>query len=99
MAICLVAPRHLRVAIVFLTFSVLTGARAQDAPHAATPSEQRADATGARGDASKSPSGQQGRLPPNSTTRHTLALPGRTLDFTATAGSIPVFNDQREPQH
>ncbi len=102
MAICLVAPRHLRFALVFLTFSVMTGARAQDAPQprqhqAAAPSE-KTDATGARGSPSNPPAAEQGRLPPDSTTRHTLALPGRTLDFTATAGSIPLFNDKREPQ-
>ena len=104
MAICLVAPRHLRFALVFLTFSVTTVARAQDAApqpqqhQAATPSEQKAGATGTRGNASNPPAAEQGRLPPDSTTRHTLALPGRTLDFTATAGSIPLFNDKREPQ-
>jgi carboxypeptidase C (cathepsin A) len=103
MAIRLVAPRHLRFALVFLAFSVVTGARAQDAPRphqpaAATPSEQKAGATGTRGNASNPPAAEQGRLPPDSTTRHTLALPGRTLDFTATAGSIPLFNDKREPQ-
>ncbi|WP_370691274.1 S10 family peptidase [Bradyrhizobium sp.] len=81
----------------------MTGARAQDAPQpqqpaAATPSEQKAGATGTRGSASNPLVPEQGRLPPDSTTRHTLALPGRTLDFTATAGSIPLFNDKREPQ-
>ena len=109
MATCLVAPRHLRFALMFLTLSVMTGAcaqgaRAQDAPQqpqqhqAATPSGQKAGATGARGNASDPPAAEQHRLPPDSTTRHTLALPGRTLDFTATAGSIPLFNDKREPQ-
>jgi carboxypeptidase C (cathepsin A) len=41
---------------------------------------------------------EQHRLPPDSTTRQTLALPGRTLDFTATAGSIRLFDDKGEPQ-
>src|SRR3954470_3080772 len=40
---------------------------------------------------------EQHRLPPDSTTKHTLALPGRTLAFTATAGSIRLF-DKGEPQ-
>jgi carboxypeptidase C (cathepsin A) len=31
-------------------------------------------------------------LPPDRRTSHTLALPGRTLAFTATAGSIPIAN-------
>src|SRR6185295_17498804 len=63
---------------------------------------------------SPSPSGQKGgagrsngappaaaeahRLPPDSTTRQTLALPGRTLNFTATASSIRLFDDKGEPQ-
>jgi carboxypeptidase C (cathepsin A) len=37
-------------------------------------------------------------LPPDSTTKHVLALPGRTLAFTATAGSIRLFDDKSEPQ-
>src|SRR5213078_819493 len=37
-------------------------------------------------------------LPPDPTTKQTLALPGRTLDFTATAGSIRIFDDKGEPQ-
>ena len=41
---------------------------------------------------------EQHRLPPDSTTRQTLALPGRTLDFTATAGSIRLFDGKGEPQ-
>jgi carboxypeptidase C (cathepsin A) len=37
-------------------------------------------------------------LPPDSTTKQTLALPGRTLAFTATAGSIRLFDGKGEPQ-
>lgn len=104
MTFCPVTPRHLCLALAFLTFQVMTGARAQDAPQqpqqhqAATPPGQKADAADARGNASNPPAAEQRRLPPDSTTRHTLALPGRTLDFTATAGSIPLSNDKREPQ-
>ena len=103
MAIRLDAPRYLRFALVFLTLSAVTGARAQDAPQpqhhqTAAPSEPKPGATGVRGSASSPAAVEQHRLPPDSTTRHTLALPGRTLDFTATAGSIPLFNDKREPQ-
>ncbi|WP_375142280.1 hypothetical protein [Bradyrhizobium sp. CCGB12] len=39
-----------------------------------------------------------GRLPPDSTTRRTLELPGRTLAFAAIAGSIRLFSDTGEPQ-
>ena len=41
---------------------------------------------------------EQHRLPPDSTTKQTLVLPGRTLAFTATAGSIRLFDDKGEPQ-
>ena len=44
------------------------------------------------------PAAEAHRLPPDSTTKQTLALPGRTLDFTATAGSIRLFDDKGEPQ-
>ncbi len=35
--------------------------------------------------------------PPDSTTKQTLVLPGRTLAFAATAGSIRLFDDKGEP--
>ena len=44
------------------------------------------------------PAAEQHRLPPDSTTKQTLALTGRTLNFTATAGSIRVFDEKGEPQ-
>ncbi|WP_249150615.1 peptidase S10 [Bradyrhizobium sp. JYMT SZCCT0180] len=54
---------------------------------------------GRRGDAATpQPVSDQHRLPPDSTTRQTLALPGRTLAFTATAGSIRLFDEKGEPQ-
>jgi carboxypeptidase C (cathepsin A) len=37
-------------------------------------------------------------LPADSVTRHTLALPGRTLHFTATAGSFRLNDPQGRPQ-
>jgi carboxypeptidase C (cathepsin A) len=104
MAIRLVAPRHLSIALVLLVFSLTTDARAQDASPqpqqhpAATPPGQKSDSTAARGTTSNPSAADQRRLPQDATTKHTLALPGRTLDFTATAGSIPLFNDKREPQ-
>ena len=71
-------------------------AAAQPQP-AATPSGQKA--TGGRGTRSNPPAtAEQHRLPPDSTTRQTLVLPGRTLAFTATAGSIRLFDDKGEPQ-
>ncbi|MBR1246411.1 peptidase S10 [Bradyrhizobium sp. AUGA SZCCT0169] len=54
---------------------------------------------GRRGDAATpQPVSDQHRLPPDSTTKQTLALPGRTLAFTATAGSIRLFDEKGEPQ-
>jgi carboxypeptidase C (cathepsin A) len=41
---------------------------------------------------------EQHRLPPDSTTTQTVNLPGRALTFTATAGSIRLFDDKGEPQ-
>src|ERR1700758_1135971 len=100
-----------RVAIALLAFSLLTEARAQDAAPApqpqssATPTPAPSGQKGgarARGDSSPAPgspaAAEQHRLPPDSTTKQTLALPGRTLAFTATAGSIRVFDGKGEPQ-
>jgi len=49
-------------------------------------------------DAADTPAAEQHRLPPDATTRHTLDLPGRSLAFTATAGSIRLFDEKGEPQ-
>jgi carboxypeptidase C (cathepsin A) len=97
------ARRHLCVALALVMFAMAAGARAEDAPTppaAATPSGQKSGGTGGRGAASPTAPGaaEQHRLPPDSTTKHTLALPGRTLNFTATAGSIRLFDDKGEPQ-
>ena len=106
MAIHFAPPRHARMVLAVLVFAMMAGARAEDAPQppeqqpAATPSGQKSGAPGGRGGAApNSPAAaEQHRLPPDSSTKHTLALPGRTLDFTATAGSIHLFNDKGEPQ-
>ena len=71
----------------------------QQATPAQTPAGQKGGA--GRGNASAAstpPAAEQHRLPPDSTTKQTLALPGRTLSFTATAGSIRLFDDKGEPQ-
>jgi carboxypeptidase C (cathepsin A) len=105
MAIHFAAPRRARFAAALLTFAMLAGARAEDAPQppdqqpAATPSGQKSGGPGGRGNAPNPPAAaEQHRLPPDSTTKQTLALPGRTLAFTATAGSIRLSNDKGEPQ-
>src|SRR6185437_11745018 len=41
---------------------------------------------------------EQHKLPPDSTTMQTIELPGRSLSFTATAGSIRLFDNKGEPQ-
>jgi carboxypeptidase C (cathepsin A) len=97
------ALRHLRFAFALLAFSVMAGARAEDAPQpqpAATPSAQKSGGIGGRGgNAANSPAAaEQHRLPPDSTTKQTLTFPGRTLAFAATAGSVRLFNDKGEPQ-
>jgi carboxypeptidase C (cathepsin A) len=105
MAIHFAAPRQACFAAALLAFAMLAGARAEDAPQppeqqpAATPSGQKSGATGGRGSTANPPAAaEQHRLPPDSTTKQTLALPGRTLAFTATAGSIRLLNDKGEPQ-
>src|SRR4051812_7249282 len=64
-------------------------------PSGPTPSGQKSG----RGTPQTPPAAaEQHRLPPDSTTKQTLALPGRTLTFNATAGSIRLFDDKGEPQ-
>ena len=94
-------PRHARVILAFLMLFLVAGARAEDAPQGpvATPSGQKSGAGGEHGNASHPPAAAElHRLPPDSTTKQTLVLPGRTLAFTATAGSIRLFDDKGEPQ-
>ncbi|MGJ5039521.1 MULTISPECIES: S10 family serine carboxypeptidase-like protein [unclassified Bradyrhizobium] len=67
---------------------------------AAAPGSHR---TGSAGNRAASPPGsastaEQHKLPPDSTTTQKLELPGRTLSFTATAGSVRLFDDKSEPQ-
>lgn len=96
-------PRQACAALALLAFFLTAGARAQDAPAqpqpAATPSGQNPAAKGGRGAATAAAdAAEQHRLPPDSTTKQTLPLTGRTLAFTATAGSIRLFNDKGEAQ-
>ncbi len=62
--------------------------------------DQRSGERGGRGgNTPGSPAAaEQHRLPPDSTTKQSLTLPGRTLAFSATAGSIRLFDDKGEPQ-
>src|SRR5258708_20280014 len=101
---CRGAGRARRV-VGMMAFCLAAGARAEDPPQAppqqgaAAPSGQKSGASGGRANAPTSPAvAEQHRLPPDSSTKQTLDLPGRTLDFTATAGSIALFDDTRGPQ-
>ncbi len=101
-----VAARSLRISLVIAFMGAWTavGARAEDAPtappQAATPAGQKSGPPTNRGANAPGapPAAEPQRLPPDSTTKQTLDLPGRSLAFTATAGSIRLFDDKREPQ-
>lgn len=106
MAFRFTATRFGRIAATLLIASWVSGAVAEEAsppasqPAAApspSPSGQMGGAARGAG-ATPAATAEQHRLPPDSTTKQTLALPGRTLDFTATAGSIRLFDDKGEPQ-
>lgn len=80
-------------------------ARAEDTPpqqsqQAAPPAAPRGGSAGAR--AANTPASpaaaDQHKLPPDATTKQSVELPGRTLAFSATAGSIRLFDDKGEPQ-
>jgi len=104
MAFRFAAPRYAGFAVALLAFSIVTTAHSEDAPPppehpAAAPSGQKSGGAGGRAPAPASPgAAEQHKLPPDSTTKQTLVLPGRTLAFTATAGSIRLFDDKGEPQ-
>src|SRR5689334_21638098 len=75
-----------------------TAAAPADAAKAG-PSGQKGGGGGCRGgQAAPAATAEQHRLPPDSTTKHSLALPGRMLSFTAIAGSIRLFDVKGEPQ-
>src|SRR5271165_3301740 len=104
MVIVLPARRRLRVGLALVALSIWGSARADDAPPAeqpaaSAPSGQKSGAAGRRAaETSSPPAAEQHRLPPDSTTKQTLDLPGRSLAFTATAGSIRLFDGKGEPQ-
>src|ERR1700753_2910334 len=96
--------RQVPLVLAVLVFAAVVGARAEDAPStpqpqpAAAPSGQKSGTPGVRGSQANAPAAEAHRLPADSTTKHTIALPGRTLAFTATAGSIHLFNQRGDPQ-
>src|ERR1700751_4325111 len=102
------------LAFALIVLLVVTASRAEDvsspsaaeapasssqASPSAAPSPRQAGSPGGRGNASGPPAPvEQHRLPEDSKTRQSITLPGRTLAFTATAGSIRLFNEKGEPQ-
>jgi carboxypeptidase C (cathepsin A) len=100
------ALRDARLMLALLVMTVAIGARAEDLPQPAqqtpaqsTPSGQKGGPGGRSGGTPATPAAaEQHKLPPDSTTRQTLELPGRKLSFAATAGSIRLFDDKGEPQ-
>jgi carboxypeptidase C (cathepsin A) len=106
MAMSKAALRDARFALAFLVMTLAVGARAEDLPQPAqqtpalsAPAGQKGGPGGRGGSTPASPGAAEAhKLPPDSTTRQTLELPGRTLSFTATAGSIRLFDDKGEPQ-
>jgi carboxypeptidase C (cathepsin A) len=76
-------------AALFLSLALPLGAGAQEQQPQGQPQEQRRPR----------PEGRESQaLPPESVTRHTLQLPGRTLSFTATAGHLTLSDPQGAPQ-
>src|SRR5579883_883111 len=71
---------------------------APETPAAAAPAAQKGGGGRAANAPSSAAAAEQHKLPPDSTTKQTLDLPGRKLAFTATAGSIRLFDDKGEPQ-
>ena len=100
-----ILPRLRRTGLVLAVSAVALAsvARADDVPQpraeAASPAGQKGERAGKpQGAAPASPAAAElHRLPPDSTTKQTLELPGRTLNFAATAGSIRVFDGKGEP--
>jgi len=90
--------RVARVAFcVGLIWSAVAFAQDVTPPSSSTPpASQKTTTPPGRGDTP--PAAEQLRLPRDSTTQHTLALPDRKLSFTATAGSIRHYDDKGEPQ-
>ncbi|MET4387909.1 carboxypeptidase C (cathepsin A) [Bradyrhizobium sp. F1.4.3] len=95
--------RRVGLVLAVSAFALSGFARADDPPQPRNEATAPAGQKGGRGGnaqnaAQASPSAaEQHRLPSDSTTKQTIDLPGRTLNFAATAGSIRVFDDKGEP--
>jgi carboxypeptidase C (cathepsin A) len=111
MRLALPALRQIGLVLALGTACMIGSVRAEEtpvtpqpsaSPSPKTPAGPAAQKGGAGNRASTPPASQavaeQHKLPPDSTTRQTLDLPGRRLSFTATAGSIRLFDNKGEPQ-
>ncbi len=104
MNIGLLPLRRIRVVLALVLVSIVASASGEEpreqvpaAASAGQKSDGPASRTGAT--AANTPAAAEvHKLPPDSTTKQTLDLPGRSLAFAATAGSIRLFNQKREPQ-
>ncbi|HEV2154665.1 S10 family peptidase [Bradyrhizobium sp.] len=103
MVTSLPALRRTALVLAVSAFALAGFARADDPPQQRTEAAAPAGQKGGRGGAAQggpqaSPSAAEPhRLPADQTTRQTLDLPGRNLNFAATAGSIRVFDGKGEP--
>jgi carboxypeptidase C (cathepsin A) len=108
MSVALLVSRRPSWAAILVAMSLEGSARGQDAAPspqpspAAQPSGQKAGQNQGGRRAAETPAtpaaADQHKLPPDSTTKQSLDLPGRSLSFAATAGSIRLFDDKGEPQ-
>ncbi|WP_439368894.1 S10 family peptidase [Bradyrhizobium sp. PMVTL-01] len=102
MVTSLPALRSAALVLAVWVFALAGSARADDPPQPRSETTAPAGQKGGRGGGAQStsqnpPSAEPHRLPPDSTTKQTLDLPGRALNFAATAGSIRVFDGKGEP--
>lgn len=99
MVMRLAALRRASLVLAVSAFALAGLARADDPPQPRSETTAPTGQKGGRGGNAQNATQatEPNRLPSDSTTRQTLDLPGRTLAFSATAGSIRVFDDKREP--
>ncbi|WP_439373107.1 S10 family peptidase [Bradyrhizobium sp. DASA03120] len=94
--------RRASFALALFAWGTMETARADDSPRRPEASAQDGQKSGSDERVGQTPNAfsasELHRLPPDSTTKHTLHLPGRVLSFAATAGSIRLYDEKGEPQ-
>ncbi len=75
------------LAVLGFAFALPSLSVAQEEQRAQPPAERQQEARRPRAEA-------ESRLPPESVTRHTIELPGRTIKLTAMAGSLALTNPE-----